>query len=73
MRYTYRLDNLCCASCAANIEIAVNKIDGVESAKVAFMTTRLTLEADESRIDSIEPKISKCIRKIEPHIKMRRA
>jgi len=72
MRYVYRLNGLCCANCASKIETAVNKIDGVSSAKVAFMTQRMTLEADPSAIENIEPMIEKAIKKIEPDVKMRR-
>ena len=72
MRYVYRLNGLCCANCASKIETAVNKIDGVSSAKVAFMTQRMTLAADPSAIEKIEPMIEKAIKKIEPDVKMRR-
>ena len=72
MMYTYRLDGLCCASCAVSIEKALKKLDGVESAKVSFMTAKLSLEADESKIDLIEPEVGRLVRKIEPHVKLRR-
>ena len=72
MRYVYRLDKLCCANCAAKIESAVRKIDGVMSAAVVFMTVRLTIEADESAISGIEEKAASEIRKIEPEVRMRR-
>jgi len=72
MRYVYRLKGLCCAACASKIEISVNKIEGVGSAKVVFMTQRMTLEADPSAIENIEPMIVKAIKKVEPDVTMRR-
>ncbi|MCL2296434.1 MAG: cation transporter [Methanomassiliicoccaceae archaeon] len=72
MKYVYKLNNLCCASCAAKIEIAVNKIEGVVSAKVIFMTQRLTFEADEADSGRIEPMIEKAVKRIEPDVKLRR-
>ena len=72
IRYVYRLDGLGCAACAAKMEVAINKIEGVGSAKIAFMTQRLTVEADESEIGRIEPIIEKAIRKIESDVKLRR-
>ena len=72
IRYTYRLNNLCCAACAAKIEVAVNKIEGVVSAKVVFMTQRLTFEADEAEFERIEPIIEKAVKRIEPDVKLRR-
>ncbi|MCL1811239.1 MAG: cation transporter [Methanomassiliicoccaceae archaeon] len=72
MRYVYRLDGLCCALCAAKMEDAIGKIDGVISARIVFMTLRLTIEADESDIGSIEPMAEKAIKKIESRVKMRK-
>jgi cation transport ATPase len=72
MKYVYRLDKLGCASCAAKMESAINKIEGVVSAKIVFMTTRLTIETDGSDIGPIEEKIEKAIKKIESDVKLRR-
>lgn len=66
MKKIYKLQDLDCANCAAKMENAINKIDGVESATVSFMTQKLTIEADESRIDEIMKKAVKACRKIEP-------
>jgi cation transport ATPase len=72
MRYVYRLEGLRCAACAAKMETAINKINGVGSAKVVFMTTRLTIEADESMIGDIEQEAQKAIKKIESEVKMKK-
>ena len=42
-----------CADCAAKIEQAIGKIDGVERARVNFMTQKLKLSADDARFESI--------------------
>lgn len=72
MRYVYKLEHLGCANCAAKMETAINKIDGIDSAKVTFMTAKLTVDADESLIGSLEEKIDKAIRKIESQVRMKR-
>jgi len=69
MRFVYLLEGLCCANCAAKIEDKVGKISDVESAKVSFMTMKLTIEADEGNIEEIEPKIVKTVKKIEPKVR----
>ncbi len=46
MKRSFKLENLCCANCAAKIETAINKKDGVE-ASISFMTQRLNIEADD--------------------------
>ena len=66
MKKTYSLEELDCANCAAKMEAAINKIDGVIEAKVSFMTQKLTIEADEKDFDKILKAAQKAIKKIEP-------
>ena len=55
-----------CANCAAKVEDAIKKIEGVNDAKVNFMTQKFTLDADEDRFDAILNEAIKTGRKIEP-------
>lgn len=55
-----------CANCAAKVEEAIKKIEGVEDAQINFMTQKLMLQADESVFDDILKKAVKAGRKIEP-------
>lgn len=66
MKKVFRLKDLDCANCAAKMERGINKIDGVESATVSFMSQKLTVEADEARFDSIMDEVVNMCRKIEP-------
>ncbi len=66
MKKVFRLKDLDCANCAAKMERSINKIDGVESASVSFMSQKLTIEADESRFDSIMDEVVKVCRRVEP-------
>lgn len=66
MKKVFRLKDLDCANCAAKMERSINKIDGVESASVSFMSQKLTIEADESRFDSIMDEVVKACRRVEP-------
>lgn len=65
MKKVYKLENLDCANCAAKMEAAINKIDGVEKATISFMTQKLTLEADEAKLSDILKKAAKACRKVE--------
>ena len=47
------MDGELCGHCAGKIQDRINKIDGVNDAKVNFMTMRFTLDADEARWDDI--------------------
>ena len=66
MKKVYKLEDLECANCAAKMERAIAKIDGVAAANVNFMSQRLTIEADDNRFDDIMKEVAKTIKKIEP-------
>ncbi len=55
-----------CANCAAKVEDAIRKIDGVTDVRVNFMTRKFTLEADDDRFDEILKEAVKTGKKIEP-------
>ena len=42
------------------------KLDGVKSATISFMTQKLTLEADDADFDKVLKAAQKCISKVEP-------
>ncbi len=66
MKKTYRLKDLDCANCAAKMERAIQKIDGVQEANVSFMMQKLTIEADEARMAEVMEKVKACVAKVEP-------
>ncbi len=55
-----------CANCAARMETAINKIEGVKEATISFMTQRLVIEADDARFDEIMREVVKTCKKVEP-------
>lgn len=72
MKKVYKLQDLDCANCAAKMERAINRIDGVEAASVNFLTQRLAIEADEARFEEIMDEVAKACRKVEPDCKILR-
>lgn len=67
MKKKYTVDNLDCANCAAKMEDAINKLDGVEKASLSFITGKLKIEfSDDSKIDAILNEIDSIIKRIEP-------
>ena len=66
MKKRYAIEDLCCANCAAKMEEGIRKIEGVHSAHVNFLTQKLTLDAEEDRLDAILDEAERIIRKIEP-------
>ncbi|MBQ1255982.1 MAG: cation transporter [Clostridia bacterium] len=72
MKKTLLLNGLCCAHCAAKIEKAVGKLDGVISTNLNFMTTKLSIEADQDKMESILTEAEKIIKKVERDIEIKR-
>ncbi len=66
MKKVYKLENLDCANCAAKMEDAIKRLDGVEDASVSFIMQKLTIEASEEKHPEIIKKAVKLCRKIEP-------
>jgi copper chaperone CopZ len=70
MKKVFKLEELDCAHCAAKMQTAIAKIDGVKSVSVNFLMQKLTLEADDAAFDEIVKKAQKAIKKIEPDCKI---
>ena len=66
MKKEFKLTDLDCANCAAKMEDAIKKIDGVKDANVSFMTQKMTIEADDDRFDQIMEQVVEVCRKVEP-------
>ena len=65
MKKTFKCE-VDCANCAAKMEEAVKKIDGVINARVNFMTQKFILEAEDSVFDSVLDAAIKACKKVEP-------
>ena len=66
MKKRFKLQDLDCANCAAKMEEAIKRLDGVNDASVSFMTQKLTLDADDDRFDEILQEAVKVCRRVEP-------
>ena len=66
MKKRYKLENLCCANCAAKIEDGIRKIPGVKDATIAFMAQKLTIDADDEGFDEIMQEVIRVTKKVEP-------
>ena len=67
---TFRLNNLDCANCAAKMENAIRKLDGVNDISVVFMTQKMVLDADDAHFDEILKKVVKLCRRVEPDMEI---
>ena len=66
MKKKFKLEDLDCANCAAKMEEAIKKIEGVNDANVSFMTQKMTIEAEDGRFDEIMQEVVAVCKKVEP-------
>ena len=70
MKKKFELTEVDCANCAAKMEDAINKIDGVNEATINFMAQKLTIDADDERFEEILDEAQKRISKVEKDCKI---
>ena len=70
MKKKFKMQDLDCAHCAAKMEEAIKKIDGVNDAAISFMAQKLTVDAEDDKFDSIMEEVVKTCRKVEPDCKI---
>ena len=73
MKKVFKLEGLGCANCAAKIESAVQKLPGVTTATVNFMTTKMTLEAAREDMPAIIEQATAIVKKVEPDVVVSKA
>ena len=66
MKKMYMLEVLDCANCAAKMEEAIKKIEGVTYARVSYLAQKLTLEADDAVYDAVLAEVVRTCKRIEP-------
>ena len=68
MKSRYKIKGLDCANCAAELERAIQKLDGIENVSISFITQKLELEYDKKRKEEIIKNKKKIIKKEEPDV-----
>ena len=69
MKKTYKIE-VDCANCAAKMEAAVAKLEGVSAVTVNFMSQKMTLETESEDQSQIMKAVVKTCRKIEPEFEI---
>ena len=66
MKKKFNLEELDCANCAAKMEEAIKKIEGVNNASVNFITQKMMVDADDDKFEAIMDEVVKVCKKVEP-------
>lgn len=70
MKKVFKLDEVDCAVCAGNMEAAIKKIAGVESAVISYVTQKLLIECNEADLERIVEEAQAVIKKVDPHCRI---
>lgn len=71
MKAKYKIEGLDCANCAAKIEEAISKLDGVNSVRVSFLSEKVKFDlADDIDLEDLIVKSNEIADKIEPGSKI---
>ncbi|MDE6401338.1 MAG: cation transporter [Clostridiales bacterium] len=68
---TYKVVDLDCANCAAKLERALSKIDGVNKATVNFFAQKITLDIADDKFDGVIADVRKTCKKVEPDMQIK--
>lgn len=71
MKRRYTLENLECANCAAKMEDEIKELDGVNSVTVNFITTKMVLDVEDDKFDSVLNQAKDIIKSIEPYVEVK--
>lgn len=66
MKKKFKLEDLDCANCAAKMEEAIKKIEGVNEATVSFLAQKMTIDAQDDKFDETMKEVVKVCAKVEP-------
>ena len=66
MKKKFKLEDLDCANCAAKMEEAIKKINGVNDANVSFLAQKMTIDAQDDKFDEIMKEVARVCAKVEP-------
>ena len=71
MKKTFKMENLDCANCAAKMEAAIRKIDGVNDCSISFMAQKLSIDAENESFDDIMKAAQKAVTKVDRACKIK--
>jgi len=71
MRKIFKVEGLDCANCAAQLEEAIKKVEGVDDATVNFITQKMIVESNCEDEEELFKKLKKATKRQEPDAKIK--
>jgi len=73
MKKKFVVEGLCCPNCAAKMETAIKKLNGVNEATINLMTQKLVIDGDEELMPEIIKEAENIVKRIEPGTRLKNA
>ena len=64
----FNMKNVDCANCAAKMEEGIKKLDGVNDARVNFLTQKLVIDSDRDDFDSLMKAVLRVCQKVDSDV-----
>ncbi|HIU51383.1 MAG TPA: cation transporter [Candidatus Merdicola faecigallinarum] len=68
MKSKFKIKGLDCANCAAELERAIQKIEGMNAVSISFMAERMEIEYEENHKEEIIKQLKKVVKREEPDV-----
>ena len=72
MKVKFKIKGIDCANCAAELERNIQKLEGVDSCSISFITEKMILEFPDELEEEILEKVKKVVKKEEPDATLER-
>ena len=72
MKKKFAIEGIDCANCAAKMEDAINKIEGINSATINFFAEKITIDADDANFDALVDEAEKSCNKVDKGVTIKR-
>lgn len=72
MKKKFAIEGIDCANCAAKMEDAINKIEGINSATINFFAEKITIDADDANFDDLVDEAEKACNKVDKGVTIKR-
>lgn len=72
MKKKFAIEGIDCANCAAKMEDAINKIEGINSATINFFAEKITIDADDANFDTLVDEAEKACNKVDKGVTIKR-
>lgn len=70
MKKKFKMQDVDCANCAAEMERNIAKIDGVNEVSISFMAQKMTIDVEDGKLDAVLEEAQKCVSRVDAAAKI---